>query len=68
MLWLQHGKNCIKLRHFFDLTIIYDKCYKIFWRKISDMQCSLEKEIELDWVLTNTQQQIDKQVKLKCMA
>ena len=39
-----------------------DKCYKIFWRKISDMQCSLEKEIELDWVLTNTQQQIDKQV------
>ena len=32
------------------------------------MQCSLEKEIELDWVLTNTQQQIDKQVKLKCMA
>ena len=45
-----------------------DKCYKIFWRKISDMQCSLEKEIELDWVLINTQQQIDKQVKLKCMA
>ena len=45
-----------------------NNCYKIFWSKISALQYTLEKEIELDLGLTNTQQEIDEQVKLKGMA
>ena len=54
-----------KPRPFFDLQIISDNCCKIFWSKISAVQCTLEKEIELDWGLSSTQQQIYEQVKLK---